>query len=81
MISGDYHVKYCVRNSLDKFKCIYVALLYNYQRLAMITGDYHVKYCVLKALFIRYKTLLYLSCFRPTVEKRFNDLAPFLTQT
>ncbi len=23
MISGDYHVKYCVRNSLDKTKCIY----------------------------------------------------------
>ena len=23
MISGDYHVEYCVRNSLDKTKCIY----------------------------------------------------------
>ncbi len=27
MINGDYHVKYCVRNSLDKTKCIYSKLL------------------------------------------------------
>ncbi len=27
MISGDYHVQYCVRNSLDNTKCIYATLV------------------------------------------------------
>ena len=41
MISGDYNLKYRVRNSLHQSKCIYVALL-NIKRFVMISCDYTI---------------------------------------
>ncbi len=45
VISGNYNVKYCVRNERDKTQCITIAI-----RLVMISGDYHVEYCVRNGL-------------------------------
>ncbi len=42
MISGDYHMKDCVKNDLDKLECCPT----KYIMLVMISGDYHIKDCV-----------------------------------